>query len=137
MDCSPAGLSVHGIFHARILEWVAISFSRDLPDPGIEPESPALQVDSLPLNHLGIPAMYYLSLSFDILILGILNVVFNLLWTFMEAKFLKRKKKLQKNSSLLSYIHMCVCVCVCVCVYEYPNQCMNIRIYTCIGTHNS
>ena len=28
MDCSPAGSSVHGILQARILEWVAISFSR-------------------------------------------------------------------------------------------------------------
>ena len=28
MDCSPPGSSVHGIFQARILEWVAISFSR-------------------------------------------------------------------------------------------------------------
>ena len=28
MDCSPPGSSVHGISRARILEWVAISFSR-------------------------------------------------------------------------------------------------------------
>ena len=28
MDCSLPGSSVHGIFQARILEWVAISFSR-------------------------------------------------------------------------------------------------------------
>ena len=27
-DCSLPGSSVHGIFQARILEWVAISFSR-------------------------------------------------------------------------------------------------------------
>ena len=27
MDCSPPASSVHGIFQARILEWVAISFS--------------------------------------------------------------------------------------------------------------
>ena len=27
MDCSPLGSSVHGIFQARVLEWVAISFS--------------------------------------------------------------------------------------------------------------
>ena len=27
MDCSPPGCSVHGLFQARILEWVAISFS--------------------------------------------------------------------------------------------------------------
>ena len=28
VDCSPPGSSVHGIFQARILEWVAIAFSR-------------------------------------------------------------------------------------------------------------
>ena len=28
MDCTPPASSVHGIFQARILEWVAISFSR-------------------------------------------------------------------------------------------------------------
>ena len=28
MDCSPPGSSVHGIFQARVVEWVAISFSR-------------------------------------------------------------------------------------------------------------
>ena len=30
-----------GILQARILEWVVIPFSRDLPDPGVKPESPA------------------------------------------------------------------------------------------------
>ena len=42
VDCSPPGSSVCGIFQARILEWVATSFSRDLPDPGIEPGSLAV-----------------------------------------------------------------------------------------------
>ena len=32
----------------RTLEWVAYPFSTDLPNPGIEPESPALQAESLP-----------------------------------------------------------------------------------------
>ena len=27
MDCGPPGSAIHGIFQARILEWVAISFS--------------------------------------------------------------------------------------------------------------
>ena len=27
IDCSPPGLSIHGIFQARVVEWVAISFS--------------------------------------------------------------------------------------------------------------
>ena len=39
MDCSPPGYSVHGISQARMLEWVAISFSRGLSCPGMEPES--------------------------------------------------------------------------------------------------
>ena len=48
MDCSPPGSSVHRILQARVLEWVAVPFSRgDLPNPGIKPGSPALQADSL------------------------------------------------------------------------------------------
>ena len=47
MDPSLPGSSVHGLLQARILEYGAISFSRDLLKPGIEPGSPALQVDSL------------------------------------------------------------------------------------------
>ena len=39
---------VHGILQARLLEQVAFPFSRDLPNPGIEPQSPTLKVDSLP-----------------------------------------------------------------------------------------
>ena len=33
MDCSPPGSSVHGFLQARILEWVAISFSRGSSQP--------------------------------------------------------------------------------------------------------
>ena len=40
-DCGLPGPSVDGIFQARILEWVAISSSRDLSNPGLEPISPA------------------------------------------------------------------------------------------------
>ena len=42
MDYNPPGSSLYGIFQERILERVSISFSRDLPDPGIELLSPAL-----------------------------------------------------------------------------------------------
>ena len=47
MDCSLPGSSVHGILQARILQWVAIPSPKDLPNPGIQPGFPALQVDSL------------------------------------------------------------------------------------------
>ena len=47
MNYSLPGSSVHGIlpWEARIVEGVAISFSRDLPDPGVKAGSPALQAD--------------------------------------------------------------------------------------------
>ena len=45
----PPGSFAHGTLQARILEWLAIPFFKDLPDPGIEPRSPALQAD-LPLS---------------------------------------------------------------------------------------
>ena len=55
MDCSPSGSSVHGILQPKTQEWVAIPFSGDLPDPGIEPSSPALRADSLPSAPPGKP----------------------------------------------------------------------------------
>ena len=39
---NPIDYTVLGILQARILEWVTIPFSRDLPNPGIEPRSPTL-----------------------------------------------------------------------------------------------
>ena len=47
MESSLSGSSIHGIFQARILEWVAISFSRASSRPRDRPGSPALQADSL------------------------------------------------------------------------------------------
>ena len=64
IDCSPPGSSVYGILRARILEWVAITFSMDLSDPGIKPGSPALQADSffffffLPFELPGKPTIF-------------------------------------------------------------------------------
>ena len=48
--CDPKDYTIHGILQARILEQVAFPFSRDLPNPGIKPRSPALQMDSLPAD---------------------------------------------------------------------------------------
>ena len=44
--CNPMDYAVHGILQARILEWVPVPSPGDLPNPGIEPRSPILQVDS-------------------------------------------------------------------------------------------
>ena len=42
VDCNPIGSSVHGVSQARILEWVPFPSPEDLPDPEIEPVSPAM-----------------------------------------------------------------------------------------------
>ena len=51
--CSPMDYTVCGILQARMLQWVAFPFSRDLPNPRIKPRSPALQADSLPAKSQG------------------------------------------------------------------------------------
>ena len=56
MDYSSPGSSVHGTFHARILEWVAMPSYRGssrLRDGALLPAAPVLQADSLSLSHQG------------------------------------------------------------------------------------
>ena len=62
IDYNLEGSSVHGIRQARILEWVAIPFSRGSSNPGIESWTPALEADSFssespekPLYHFILP----------------------------------------------------------------------------------
>ena len=62
MDHSPPGSSVHGILQARILEWVAIPFSKGIfPTQGLVPHLLCLwhwQASSLPLAPLGKPSRW-------------------------------------------------------------------------------
>ena len=57
MDCSLPGSSVHRILQGRIVEWIAVPSSRDLPDPRIElvflMSNLHWQMGSLPLAPLG------------------------------------------------------------------------------------
>ena len=55
LTCHPMDRIVHGILQAKILEWAAVPFSRELPNPGIELGSASLQVDSLPVELPGKP----------------------------------------------------------------------------------
>ena len=50
VDCSPPGSSVRGILQARILEWMAISFSRGSSGPR----------DRTPISCIGRPVLYQL-----------------------------------------------------------------------------
>ena len=60
VDCSPPGSFVHGIFQARFLEWVAISYSRGSFLPRDWTHVSCIScigrlMDSLPLHYLGSP----------------------------------------------------------------------------------
>ena len=58
VDCSPPAFSVHGIFWARILEWVAISFFRGiLPNQGSNPHLPPCRQILYQLSHQGSPSI--------------------------------------------------------------------------------
>ena len=54
-DCSPQAPLSMGIFQARILGWVAMPSPGDIPNPGIDPRSPTLRVESLPSEPPGKP----------------------------------------------------------------------------------
>ena len=55
MDCSLPGFSIHGIFQTRVLSGLPFPSPGDLPDPEIEPRSPALWADALPSEPPGKP----------------------------------------------------------------------------------
>ena len=49
MDCSRSGSSIHGIFQARVLEWIAFPSPGEISNPGIKPGSSALQAEAFTL----------------------------------------------------------------------------------------
>ena len=55
MDCSPSGSSVHGLSQARILEWVAISFSKGSSLPGVKLGLLRCRCTLYHLSHQGSP----------------------------------------------------------------------------------
>ena len=67
MGCSPPGSSVHGILQARILEWVAISFSRGSSQSRDRAQVFHIAADSLPTEPPGMltKALYDLKVDGD------------------------------------------------------------------------
>ena len=62
--CDPVDYTVHGILQARILEWVAVPFSRG----SSQPRSPTLQVILYQLSHRGSHQERYISISMTIIL---------------------------------------------------------------------
>ena len=89
IDCSWLGSSVHGF--SRQEYWSGLPFPPpgDLPNPGIEPGSPALQADSLPSDLPGKPIMWKVSIKLIYFLSHYLKQLFIhlfwLCWVFFVA----------------------------------------------------
>ena len=75
-QCSPPGSSVHGICQARVLECIAIPFSKGSSQPRDRTLVSAFQANSLPeMSHQGNRASHMKSLSFFLLTLSYLDTM--------------------------------------------------------------
>ena len=88
MDCSVPGSSVHRISQARIVEWVAIPFSKGSSQPLPKPRSPALHADSLLLEAPGKP-LYMWNKSSMCVLCGASS---NNIWDFLGRQHLQSLK---------------------------------------------
>ena len=86
LDYSPPGSSVHGISEARILEWVNIPFSRDLPIPEIKPVLQHSRWILYRLNYQGSPENAKNCPKWAIRIKA---VCYAILWSKQRASFSK------------------------------------------------
>ena len=66
VDCSLPGSFVYEVLQARILERVACPSPGDLPNPGVKPQSSALQAASLPSEPAGKPYFYLFAMLFQV-----------------------------------------------------------------------
>ena len=84
----PPGSSVHGIFQAIVLEWIAIIFSRG----SSQPRSPALKTDTLPSEP---PGKWYSK--------SCITKWTNLLHYLLSHLKICRDKKTQRNKTCMSF----------------------------------
>ena len=100
VDCNPPGSSVHGILLARILEWVAILFSRGSSQPGDRTWVSGIvgRFDSLPSGPPGKPHCYIFTYLF-----------FWLCWVFIAARRLSLSGESGSYSLVVIYRLVIVC----------------------------
>ena len=97
MNCSLSGSSLHGILQARILEWVAISFSR-----GSSPPRDQTQVSRIAGKHFNLWATreVHSSIGLNKALVHVIRLVsFLWLWSsFFSALWWKKIKRLMEPS---------------------------------------
>ena len=118
VDCSPPGSSVHEILQARILEWVAISFSRGSSRP-----RDRIQVSRIAGRHFNLWATREAQMHVFICITELLccTPVTNI------ANY--APCKIRKWIEWMCVWMDCVSIYVCICVYTYIH-CIYVCTYT-------
>ena len=130
LDCSPPDFSVHGILQARILEWVAISFSRAsawpraptqaswitsgilTTEPRVEPVESTYSSTN-PWNIL--PATTWKQLfSFSIKVLLFIKFVFMCVYMYSNSFI--------HISVFKNYVHNVLTISCCCFILEFPHN---------------
>ena len=110
MDCSPPGSSVHGFSKQEYWSGLSCPPPGDLPDPGIEPRSPALPEDSLSAEPPGRLSIYICILFHILFYYGLLQDI--------------------EYSSLRCTVGFCVIfalyIVVCMCQSQVPSLTLHI-----------
>ena len=113
------------IHQARILEWEAFPTSPgDLPNPGIEPRSPTLQVDSLPAEPQGKPK------NIGVVSLSLLQEIFltqELNWGLLHCRWILYQLNYQRSPyvSYITYVIIC----------KYKNMCCTLVAFSWLYVH--
>ena len=102
VDCSPPGSSVHGILQARILEWVAIPFSRGYS----QPRSPAHSLPSEPAGKLFTWAFTSCQIFAECLDMSLLTLTYKCL-NCSAHSLLKESKEIKRKWSRSSCLTLC------------------------------
>ena len=100
MDCNPPGSSVYGIFRQKCWRDLTSPSPGDLPDPGIEPGSPALRADALPLSHQGSSIIPWTARRSNQSILKEISPEYSLEGLMLKLKFQYFGHLLQRADSL-------------------------------------
>ena len=103
----------------RLEYWSGLLFpsSGDLPDPGVEPNSPAWQVDSLPLSHLGSPkAQSILYIVSEYICISTLIYVCVYIYIYI---YIYTHTHTHQYELIYIYISVLIYTYILVCVYIY------------------
>ena len=98
---------------ARIPEWVPFPSPGDLLNPGIEPRSPTLQVDSLPVEPPGKPLQSTIRVK-------------------QSLRVRTRSRPSPGGGMFVTPVCVYVCAPACLCVNMCVCICVYVPIYTCV-----